>query len=190
MSYMFLAGTPKNQITTEKLDQLLALANADNRVKIIKKTENPIELYIEAEEIESGVYSFGRICNHLNELPSARKARLEKELLPDIINITNFMKYSDRGDQEIRSLPRYTLACLREAISICKPSVEKAQLINTLTFKLYGNESIADRIVRDHASIEGAKRHAQLLVNAGCANSINNRIGYYGKIIFEDGSEL
>lgn len=190
MSYLYLAGIPKEQITAEKIDQLLALVHSDNRVITIEKTENPIQFYIEAKEIESGVYSFGRICNHLNELPSERKARLEKEVLPDIINITKFIKYADRGDQQIRNLPKYTRECLHKAIIECPASSEKAQLINTLGFKLYGNESIADRILRDHVSIGHAKRHAQLLVNAGCANSINNRIGYYGKILFEDGSSL
>lgn len=192
MSYLYscLAGTPRNQITPEKIDKFLALVNDDQRVKVIQKTKNPIEFYIEAVELENGVYSFGRICNHLNELPSAIKARLEADILPDLINIKNFMQYGFREDHEIRSLPKHTLACLREAVRTCKSSLEKAQLINTLTFKLNGNESIADRLLRDHVSIGHAKRHAALLLQAGCANEINRRKGLYGTFVFEDGSEL
>lgn len=189
MTYLCLAGTPKDNISPSKIEQLLALAGADSRVSLIRQTENPIMFYIECAEL-IGTYSFGRICNHLNELPSEIKARLQSESLPDIINITEFMNYGDRDQSAIRKLPKYTSKCLIEAISKCDPSHERAQLININSYTLHENETIAERFIRDHSSIAHARRQAQLLVAAGCANEINRKKSQYGTIIFEDGSQI
>lgn len=190
MSYLSLAGTPKSEITSEKINQLFALIEKDARVAIIQKTNDPIRFYIEVDELEAGVYSFGSICNHLNELPSERKSRLESLSQPDIINITKFMSYGKRTSKDIRSLPTYTLECLREAWSNMPPSSDKALLVSTMGYKLYGEESIAERILRDHRSTVSAYNHAILLVGAGCANEINRTSNMIGTIIFEDGSRL
>lgn len=189
-SYLALAGTQKSEITQQDCQNFLALVQADKRVCVVRQVDATDTFYIEAPEIESGVYSLGKLCNHLNELPSERNSRLAAEQLPDIINITSFMNYGQRDDGAIRSLPSFTLQCLKNEIDETEPSHTKAQLINILHYKLHGNESIADRFLRDNTDFSHARRHAQLLVGAGCANELNRRKAIHGKIVFEDGSSM
>jgi len=67
----------------------------------------------------------------------------------------------------------------------------KAQCYTIANYKLEIGETIANRLVRDHYSFDGALRAATLMVNAGCAKEVKNEKPYnYGKFIFLDGSEL
>ena len=46
----------------------------------------------------------------------------------------------------------------------------------------------AERFLRDHGNKWHARRQAQLMIVAGCANKTGRIKGYFGEIIFEDGS--
>lgn len=188
-AYSSFMNIPKTSITQELVQSLLDVARADVRVKSIEQ-EQENSFYLEADELESGSYSFGSIANHLFELPSEREARLQASLLPDIIHIKKSTFYAERVSSDIRNIPSFTRMKLENYTKEVPPSTLKAQCINILGFKLHGNETMAERFARDHASIYAARRHAQILVDAGCANEIGRRQSYYGKVVFEDGSSL
>jgi hypothetical protein len=191
-TYLSLANTPKSEITSEQIEELLELTNKDERVKFIKQDAGSMtpSFNIKADELDDGVYTLGAIANHLSIMPSERRRKIESEKLPDVINVSNFMDYGERSESDIRHLPRFTRTKMAEFMNSLKPSYAKAQCINILSYKLKGNESIADRFERDHDSIHDARRHAQMLVKAGCANQVDQSKYHLGKIVFEDGSSL
>lgn len=191
-NYLCISNIPKALIDDKDISDFLSLTKNDPRVSCIKKNETTNMFYAEIDELEKGEYSLGSLANHLHELPSERRSRLsvERAELPDIINITNFMSYGDRNESDVRSLPKYTNSCLQSYIEQLDPSTIKAQCLNISGYKLFGNESIADRFLRDHVNKYHALRSARHAVNAGCANEINRIKNNFGDIVFEDGSIL
>lgn len=191
-TYLSLANTAKSEIKNYHIEALLKLAKEDERVGFIEQDSSaPTPSFIvKAVELDEGVYTLGAIANHLNQLPSERRKKIQSEKLPDVINITDFMDYGIRSESDIRHLPRLTRAKVAELSESLEPSHAKAQCINILNYKLYGNETIAERFCRDHYSLVNARRHAQMLVEVGCANEINRRKHYYGTVVFEDGSSI
>jgi hypothetical protein len=72
-----------------------------------------------------------------------------------------------------------------------KPGVSRAQCYNISNYKLNPDETIADRVSRDHRTLSSSLRAAQLMVEAGCATEIPNEKPYvFGTFVFLDGSEL
>ena len=71
-----------------------------------------------------------------------------------------------------------------------KPSCDRAQCYTIANYDLGDNETISERLQKDHRSIDGALRAARLMVNAGCAQEINAKPIFYGQFIFEDQSIL
>ena len=192
-SYRDLANTQKTEIDNNVISIFLNLAKNDDRVSTIKAMsceDGETSFYVEALELEVGEYSLGAIANHLHELPSEIASRLDKKVLPDIINISEFMSYGQRESTAIRSLPKHTLDCIDIHIETLKPSALKAQCINIRNYKLKGNESIAERFLRDHQSESDALRAAQNLVFAGCANETGRKNSCFGAITFQDGSSI
>lgn len=191
-TYLSLANIPKSEITISHIESLLSLAIQDDRVDFIKQDVNAStpSFFIKAVELEEGVYTFGSVANHLNKLPSEIRKQIETEKLPDVINITNFMDYGKRIESDIRHMPKLTRTKIAEFAESLESSCAKAQCINILNYKLHGNETIAERFCRDHASKIHARRHAQILIEAGCANEINRTKRHFGKVVFEDGSSI
>lgn len=69
-----------------------------------------------------------------------------------------------------------------------KPGSARAQCYNIAGLALLPDETIAQRIYRDHHSYFHALRAMSLCVDAGCAEEIDKKNGCYGTFIFEDGS--
>jgi hypothetical protein len=67
-------------------------------------------------------------------------------------------------------------------------STERAQAYNIAN--LTAGESIAQSILDDHATLDGARRAARLMVEAGCATEKKENPKYFGTFTFEDGSDL
>lgn len=66
---------------------------------------------------------------------------------------------------------------------------ERAQCYAISHYKLCDDESIADRLLRDHSSRLGALRAAQMMVEAGCAEEAENENpNLFGTFTFLDGS--
>jgi hypothetical protein len=71
------------------------------------------------------------------------------------------------------------------------PSSLRAQCYTIANYKLDNGETIAERLRRDHSSLDHALRAAQLMADAGCATEIKNKNPrLYGTFTFLDGSEL
>lgn len=70
------------------------------------------------------------------------------------------------------------------------PSCDKAQCY-TIANYLLTNETIAERLHRDHASSDGHLRAARLMVYAGCADEKPwQKDCHFGVFVFEDGSSF
>ena len=67
-------------------------------------------------------------------------------------------------------------------------STERAQCYNIAGLNLNPNETIAERIARDHCDTSSHLRAASLMVDAGCATEVVKKEGCYGTFTFEDGS--
>ncbi|WP_196161776.1 hypothetical protein [Reinekea sp. G2M2-21] len=186
-TYLKLSNVRKEDIDEQTISAFLELAESDNRVTSIKRAGDLFE--IDAQELK-GCYSLGRIAGHLHESNSEIDARKEREKLPDIVHIKKLRHFEERSYTDRRSLFTFTKNKMNEYSNVLPPSADRAQCINIANYKLLGNESIADRLVRDHKSTNHALRAALLMVAAGCANHIDRVKGRIGKIIFEDGSEL
>lgn len=74
------------------------------------------------------------------------------------------------------------------------PSSARAQCYTIANYLLNDEETIAQRLDRDHRSSTGALRAAKLMVYAGCAEEVltkhQEERSLFGKFIFEDESEL
>jgi hypothetical protein len=67
-------------------------------------------------------------------------------------------------------------------------STERAQAYNIAN--LTAGESIAQAILDDHETLDGARRAARLLVDAGCATEKKENPKYFGIFTFEDGTSF
>jgi hypothetical protein len=68
------------------------------------------------------------------------------------------------------------------------PCSARAQCLRIAGLILDNNETISERIQRDHTSIAHAKRASRLVVDAGAAIETGAGTWFYGDIVFEDGS--
>ena len=71
-----------------------------------------------------------------------------------------------------------------------KPSSARAQCLAIANYTLNYDETIAERVYRDHSDSSSHLRAAKLLVDAGCAVEENGTESFYGKFVFEDGSSF
>ena len=67
------------------------------------------------------------------------------------------------------------------------PSSARAQCYTIASYEFDGDETIAERLLRDHANLGHALRAARLICDAGLPNKKPN---FFGTYIFGDGSEL
>jgi hypothetical protein len=68
-------------------------------------------------------------------------------------------------------------------------SPARAQCYTIANYDLI-DETIAERLLRDHRTRDGALRAAALMRDAGCAEESDARKHCYGTFTFEDGSKL
>lgn len=185
MTYLKFANLPKAEIDQIIIQEFLSLTKKDERVFSISCEDESKNLFdVETAEL-SGKFSMGSIANSLVESKEDRAQRLaiENESLPDIINIKEFRQGAMRfSNQSLTKLHDYAMSL--------EPSANRAQCYTISLYRFEVGETISERFVRDHVDSSSARRHAQLLVEAGCANEIDRTKSKYGKIVFEDGSTL
>ena len=72
-----------------------------------------------------------------------------------------------------------------------EPSSDRAQCYTISSYGFDGDETIAQRLLRDHFSKDHALRAARLICDAGLAREIPNKNpNFFGTYVFDDGSEL
>jgi len=103
---------------------------------------------------------------------------------------------------ELKLLPVSTRKSIKDYLVGFQASTTRAQLINIIGYRLADDESIADRFIRDHVSVDHAYRQALLLVDAGaakldkvvkkvhCGNGVFKDKEVACNIVFEDGSRI
>ena len=85
-------------------------------------------------------------------------------------------------------LPLNTRKKLQDYLVDMRPSSNRAQIINIINIRLDDDETIAERIIRDHITIGGALRAMMLMSDAGAATHKSKNPDCYGTFTFEDGS--
>lgn len=86
-------------------------------------------------------------------------------------------------------LPVKTRSALKSYLDDVPAGPTRAQLINILNLELDDNETIAERIARDHSTIDAALRAMHLVHQAGAATHKTSHPGVFGVFTFEDGSQ-
>lgn len=86
-----------------------------------------------------------------------------------------------------RKMPAKTKRAMQEYAQTLPASSARAQCYTLANYTLW-DETIAQRISRDHASLSDAKRAMSLMAKAGCATEKNESDTHYGVFTFEDGS--
>jgi hypothetical protein len=182
--YLRFENMDKNDIQQSMILEFVALAESNSRVASIKQLDDTAQFNIISDEL-SGTYSMGRIAGLLCESESEQKERLASERIaePDDINISELSSCKFQ-------LSRRTIKKLHEYALTQESGIIRAQCYTIASYDLLGEETIAERFLRDHAGPSHAIRQAQIMVLAGCANETNKVKGRYGKITFEDGSSL
>ena len=67
----------------------------------------------------------------------------------------------------------------------------RAQCYNIANWDFDAGETISDRLIRDHSSINGIYRAAQLIHDAGHAEYVpHKKKNYWGTFKFDDGSSI
>jgi hypothetical protein len=183
-AYLKFTNLPKSSITQADVDCFISIAKNDNRVKHIEQINGSFSFNVETDEL-SGDFSLGAIANTLYESKVDRAERLSAERAPepDIINLTDFIELKNR-------LSRRTIKKLHEYALKQEPGTFRAQCFIIASYDLLDEETIAERFLRDHKAASHAKRQAQIMVLAGCANQTNRTKNTFGTITFEDGSKL
>ena len=191
-NYLELSNIPAANITQKNIDALLNLASKSERVESISHVaENRFN--IKSDELD-GIYSLGRIAGSLHESKADRTARINatRQRQSDIINITAFRELPAKFGSlcGVKKLSSQTIKKLHEYAQTLEPGSKRAQCYAIASYELLNDETVADRLLRDHANSSHAKRQALILVDVGCANEINRVEGFFGTIVFEDGSSF
>lgn len=196
MNYLTFANIPKTTATKQDVEAFIALAEKNPRVDSISNNDSqPGYLSVKMDEL-NGCFSMQKIAAALHESDIDRKARLavERAPLPDTINIDldscDKLVFADPFDGSAFQFPRSTIKKMHEYAQSLPPSAARAQCYTIACYEFAKDETIADRFIRDHANVSNARRQAQLMVEAGCANETGKVKNYYGKIVFQDGSSI
>ena len=87
-------------------------------------------------------------------------------------------------------MPAKTREAMIKYAHTFKPCSARAQCLAIANYTLDYDETIAERVYRDHSDSSSHLRAAKLLVDAGCAVEENGTESFYGKFVFEDGSSF
>ena len=102
-----------------------------------------------------------------------------------------------KKENEMENIIKSQFALKAQSKLMCKyaitltPGSARAQCYNIAHYKLDGEETIADRLLRDHCSRHDALRAAKLMAEAGCATESPCKRPYiFGVFTFLDDSTL
>lgn len=86
-------------------------------------------------------------------------------------------------------MPTKTRKAMENYALTIPPCSARAQCYTIANYEL-NDETIAQRIQRDHSDSDSHLRAASLMVEAGCATEKQGKKHCYGVFTFEDGSEF
>lgn len=86
------------------------------------------------------------------------------------------------------NMPTKTRKAMQKHALTLNPSPARAQCYAIANYQLDGDETIAQRIQRDHTDSSSHLRAASMMVDAGCASEKQGKKHCYGTFNFEDGS--